>query len=660
MGSTPEAVILATDSLDVSVPKTTPGQYLIATTIVVLVVILLLWGLRRKGYWGLRDDMGPAKSAVRAALEDPPALLQLRAGRVGDYSRDELRAAVAPLFTPEATGRSSETETVGRQTSRGAFGRAWRAAWHAYRTQTRVLPTIALVPLRWAVLVSIFGLLAVSTQALITTLGAEVTPDSPWAALQAVPGKISAGVGTVIDVLGAVPGMNAVVDSVVAVSLVLWSALYSNWPVVAALLVLLAGVLWTLHRELPAHVDVPRLVERPRRAALLSVGILTLAWAAGAAWVLVGRAVGFPELAVVLGLATAVVIITPGLGYLGARSLIRLVGTLQQRTERVALGVVYGLLRAVSRGLSWVAFLLVIAYAGALLLEGRLVQLFGTLLTADPGIQATVILVLLAVSAGVAWLIRDAWPAMRQSLGGLLAQRTAGLWIGVTALPFIAVVPVYAAAYGILRSIPAALVIGILAGVFVRSVTGRVTRVADAIDLREMFRPPAPIWVTTRAWVLDPPASPRQFYAEVNGHAVAHTDREAAIDAVVDAVQAKAAPDPIQPGQPRQQTPEPTVAHWHAEFLRDYGVVDVEETRRKLEERVRQHTLVLLRRRDDRCSRRELEWQVESLPEDLCRRRWDEMAPFVTVTEDEAYLRDDIWSDQVQARYDDLGGVRAD
>lgn len=147
-------------------------------------------------------------------------------------------------------------------------------------------------------------------------------------------------------------------------------------------------------------------------------------------------------------------------------------------TDRLETALRFMVLRRVGTLVSSVGLLLVAACAVVLLVDGRS-------LSSTP--------------------VANVWPAIYQTLSDLMIHRTAGFWVGTIGLPFVAVVPAYLISNAFTKSVVISTVFKKVVGSGIRLVSNVDVRLMDAIDLRGMMHPPAPIWVTTRTWVIDPP-----------------------------------------------------------------------------------------------------------------------------------------------------------
>ncbi|RLM32681.1 hypothetical protein DVK01_20375 [Haloarcula sp. Atlit-120R] len=216
-------------------------------------------------------------------------------------------------------------------------------------------------------------------------------------------------------------------------------------------------------------------------------------------------------------------------------------------------------------------------------------------------------LVLLVLVVG-AWVTRGAVPDLRAALGNLAADTSVRLAVFRRGVPIVAMVTVYFLALGFGLPWFVAGVFALVAGVGTRGAYYLFRRIRyRATEMESPERTPSQVQV--RAYRLST-ADGERYYASVNSHELAHEDADTLTDAVCRVAGSVFEGD----------SPGPSVEHAFAEDLLRFGIVDVDETERKLEKTAEEEAEGKMRSKHGRYPAEKLEERItRRVPEHIWR-----------------------------------------
>lgn len=565
-------------AIDLSSSGYTAAQVGIAVlffAVFLLGLTVLTWRLQ---YLGLDGDQADHKRALKESKSrrDPEVLrfdkssIEEAPGRV----RRELLELVDAASGADVATREHTTIRGALRTVRGTVRDSWRDA-------TTDVPGAALKALERALLVAIFGSVAVSTSMVIQWLTKD--PDYPSAADVVAETQEYAGTGssTLLEVLGLFPYSDLVWALLFTLAFRAGQWLFAHWYAVAIVLGSAGLGVWLLEREV---------LEEPRRSLLLSrtpttkalIGIVGPTWVAGAVSTWVGGLVGFRGVGELVGLVLAVAVFTVGVVLALRRARIAALWTTIHREEPSGALLVDWSLRHMVAVLGPLALVLVALYGVVGLADGSVARVVAAFLAADRGVQALVGLVALGVVALLVYMARGAAPAIREALVESASRGAVRTVLLVRGVPILLVVLVYLLAFGFQLSFAAAVVAAVVAGVLGRLAIVASLRVRATASLFGDWMIPdkSAVFLVVRAYELEDADGILRYYAEVNSTAVAADSREDLVDAVLE----------LADGLVDEEASDPTVEQRYAEDLLSSGLVGLETSRKKTIQRIREET----------------------------------------------------------------------
>ncbi|QLH83392.1 hypothetical protein [Halosimplex pelagicum] len=598
----------------------------------VLVVLAFLGGLTvltwRLQYHNLEGDQPAHKRALRESkTRRDPEVLRFGADAI-EEERSRVRRELRELVDA-ATGADVATREY--TTVRAALGTVRSTVRETWRDATTDVPGVALQALERALLVVVFGAVAVSTSTIVQWLTKD--PDYPTAADVVAELQEYGGTGgsTLLEVLGLFPFSDLVWALLFTVAFRLGQWIFAHWYVVAGVLVGAGLGVWYLEREV---------LEEPRRTLLVSrssttktlAGILVPTWIAGAVSTWVGELVGFRGVGELVGLLLAMGTLVVGVVLAFRRARTEALWTTLHRDEPRGPLLLDWSLRHTLALLGPVALALAALYVVVGLADGSVARVVAAFLAADRGVQGLVGLVALGSVALVVYMARDAAPAVREALVESLSRGAVRTVLLVRGVPVLLVVLVYLLAFGFNLSFPAAVALAIVAGVVGRVGIVAALRVrATASLFGDWLKPDtSAVFLVVRAYELEDADGTSRYYAEVNSKAVAHDSREELVDAVLE----------VADGLVDEEETDPTVPQRYAEDLLSYGIVGVEASRKKTIQRIREETEGTIES-DGAVSRSQLERDLEGeYPPELAEKKLREWihSPGHRLRERDGYL----------------------
>jgi len=586
-------------AIDVSAGGTTTAQLALAVLLLVVFVgalTVLTWRLQ---YLGLEGDQSDHKRALEESKSrrDPEIL------RFDKDSIEEARARVRrELLELVESASGADVETREYPTVRGAIGTVQETVRETWRDATTDVPGVAIKALERALLVAIFGAVAVSTSTVVQWITKD--PDYPTAADIVAETQEYAGTGssTLLEVLGYFPYSDLVWALLFTVAFRIGRWLFAHWYVVAAVLGGAGVAVWLLEREV---------LEEPRRSLLVSrrsttktlVAILVPTWIAGAVSTWSGELVGYPGAGELVGFLLATATLLVGVVLALRRASLETLWTTVHRDEPRGVLLLDWSIRHTLAVLGPIALALVGLYVVVGFADGSVARVVEALIAADRGVQASVALVGVGGVALLAYMARDAAPAVREALVESLSRGAVRTVLLVRGVPYLAVVLVYLLSFGFNLPFTAAVVAAIVAGVLGRvAIVGALRVRATASLFGEWLEPDkSALFLVVRAYELRDADGTARYYAEVNQKAVAADSKKKLVDAVLE----------IADGLVDEEETDPTVAQTYAEDLLSYGIVGIEASRKKTIQRIQEETEGTISK-EGAVSRASLERDLES------------------------------------------------
>lgn len=617
---------LLQSTIDLSSSSEPTGQFVLAVFVLVLMAALVI-AIR---YWARFSGLVESGSRHRAALlgskrDQTPRTLYVPIERDPVAVEEDLRR----LFD------RGERYVDDRMTFREAAG-SMRASFQlSLRPLTDRFSrfVVRLVSLAW--LVAVFGALAVSTEAVIYYLGGTLTIDDFGRV-------VDEAVRITTDIIGAgesfvtgFPYGSTVWELTFALFTLGWEWAYTHWPVVSAVLVVIAVAIAVMERRLDESPDT-RLYTSWLRLYTLTVGSITLIWLVGVLPASLGTLAGVPDAGQLLGFLAAFVTTA----YVTAMAVRGFVRRLRERA-RLASGetpIVRAYLVARRAGLlaAVPSSVLVLAYAIVLVATGKLGRIAAAVAAAEPSVQLAILTVALSIAAAFVYLVRESWPDVHQSLRdnwsrarvrGVLVQR---------GVPLIGVLAGLLLATSFTDNVVIGAVLAIIGGIVAYYTWGLVERAKYRFDLRPSSKR-RPKDVLVQGYVLEDADGDTHPMAIVNGRIdIARGDVEDVVDETTDAIAA------VQQGE----SFGPTLGTWHAQALLELGEVEEAAARSAARERARKTLMNQLRPVGQPRDRDDVHRAGQSVPASIWSELYDELRDDVFIERgDVVELLTDPWAE---------------
>lgn len=637
-----EEIILTASGVEV--PDRTPGQYWMTVLLVIGFVAGLIIAYKRTGFSKLPRAQRQHKSALLGSIRNgtPETVRIPRGANVDDY-REDLQAAFDRAFD-RARGGESEHDPD-RVTIREA---TVTVGLELYDAVDR-LPTIPRAARRvgvLAVLVTVFGALAVSTETIVRLLTADRQTPGLTALLADAAALTQSVVSAVTNALATFPGGALLAELLFAYTLLAATLAYHHWYLFTVVLVAGAVAITALDRRVPDDLET-RLYEHRRTLALETVGAVVTVWLVGVVPAGVGAVIGTVSAA---GRSVSVEAIGAAIGALFAVGLTTVfvavaVKSLSQRLRHAAtidwdggpdaLVASYLVARYCAVGVALMAAPFVPVYAAAAILEGRVFEVLAALVAADALTQLVVVTVLAAVVASVAYVARDARGDVRDALTETLARQSIRVAIFQRGLTVGAFIVAYGVVWAFTRSYVLAPVGATILAVAVYAAYEGVDRAAYRLELfgRDAEAQQS---VLLQAYAAEDADGTLHPVAKIGTDY--RTSRASIDETVTDALE-------IADGVACKETSIPkTLGRQRAEDLLELGLVDADiET--ELQESIRQAIKADLEP-TGRTTMDSLERACAEFPEDRWRaevRRY-QLLNVLSVTGEHVRLERDVWS----------------
>lgn len=541
----------------------TPEQLMFAVVLFAVVLIGLSIATYRLRWHGLDDEQRRHKKALAGEIDSQnPGTVRIAAADRLDERRDDIRRAWDASGAVE--GVDGPTEALQQ------VGGALRETWRPYLDR---IPPVAQRALALGILSAVFGAVAVSTQAIVAALQSSGSLSSPLTWPVVALSESAAAARLAADILGTTPGASMTWALVQSAVILTADWLYSHWYVAAGGLItagLLAWVLLQRVEDPDDGIELPTARTVGVAAATITVGI----WGAVLAGIAIGRLAGSVSASRRIGAGVLVVAALVGLAYSGVRAY-RGVQKIRRwrRADRTRLQRLDVVVRVATTAASAAVAPMVVIWAGVS--TTKLPTLVGAWVAAPLPTQVLTLLIGVGAVGGLLWSVKESAENVGSSLHEVLSRRSVQAALFARGLPWGVVV--------LIVLLASALGLGTIASVLVAAGAGIVARLAYRRVLRIKYGLDG--WadgeegcarVTVHAYPLEDGDGQTHYYARVNGHALAHPDREAAVDAIVRA------------GRDVFDSPElmPMVERTYAEDLLVDGITDIDRTRRRLDEGV--------------------------------------------------------------------------
>lgn len=586
--------------IDISVPQTTVEQRILAYIVIGVAALAVAYGLYRTHYTGLPKSLKRAKADLRGARADTTlTTTYLDAEAAADPG--EVRAAVDAVLDRTA---DDPTTRDAANSIREELAKTWVPKLEGIPRIARRIAGLALVVL-------VFGAIAVSTEAFVRVMTASTPGVQPlrWPILAVT--QTAAVIGQAGDAISTVPVIGTLWSLGFALAILVWEWLFTHYYVVAlALAGGAAGLTW-LDRELEGAADAQWVddLPEPGRVARLGAGTVAGLWGITLVGVGMGRMAGPPSLGVRYGLVAAATAFAVFL-ILGIAGLVRFresLPTLRWRSLDTRTRQ-YLAVRGATLGLAAIIGPLVPVWVGIGLT--KLPTLVGAFLAADAPIKAVVLLVGFGAVAAIASQAREAWGDVRQALTITAARQEVRGSVVASGVPIAVVGTTYVLVSGLTKSILLGVVFAVLSGLLARTAVQWLTRVRFKATRMAGGDPTPARRVVIEGAPLETRGGARQDYLRINGSTeLLYPDRdELASDAVA-----------VAGGLVEEGDAPATVSEWHARFAFDVGVTDPDETAMKLYSRAAKRVYHAGREHGPMLPREHIDEEIGDLPDSVAR-----------------------------------------
>lgn len=610
--------------------------------------MLVAYTIVTKDDGGLNTDQQTVRDQVRAALDEPASSVRFDAAgiRSGTITRSDLADGLRDAFETDAV---DAPETAGQAASeiRNAVGEAWRDA-------TDTIPRHVLALGEWAVLVMVFGTIAVSSGVIIAALGWQAGRMTLGEYLDYLSHVATNGIDLAITLTFHFPYSALLFDLGFAYFVLLFDVVYHHPWLLASVMLLAAAGLFVLERRAGSNVSDPRLVRKRFIAAAIG-GAITV-WLAGTGVTVIlspalehtlgvgwlGHAIGF-LVAVAVTIALAWIAVQEG------KWRVRHAAQGLDTDTRAVAAVLAG--RTLAGLLRPLAIIAVALYVINAIATGTLWAVAHAALTASIEVKLIAAGSTILLGYLIGRELSDAAPQVRRAIVELQARERARANAALTSTPYVGVVFAFLAAWAWQLPILLGVIIAILAGIGFRGAV-RVYHRARRRHAERDDTPPPTGSLLAACRTIDTIHGDR-YCVTISGTLYAHTNIEELIETSVDVLQARA----------YGNDPDPTVEEWYARNLREFGLSDYHETydaqdnSGKLPERARKRIVTELRDSPDRRSHRDhlIDDVCSDLPDEITRRRLAEMltTPALRLHGDGTVrLKKDIWANMVDTTRD--------
>lgn len=572
-----------------------------------LVVLLGLAAATAALYWGRYAGLPAENRTTKATLLRERYATTPEVFRIsGDIARDELEAKVRDAY---ATARGETPDGPGALKRGVAEGR--RVVSDAWGPVADRVPSWSLRIAEYAILLAVLGAIAVDGK----RIGRALYDDGGVPGFNAMAARALELTGTVIetgiDVVLSFPYIGNLWALVFTTLTVAGRWGYEHWYVTAGLLLLGAVAVAVVELRLDEDLD-----------AVANTSIVTSHWAAAGTvakfafsiWLLgvvpagLGSRAGLEQAGSIVGFALAMVAFLAGAVYAVNIIRLRLWGIVLTNTGSDLSRIVAAwlLVRYAWAVIALATVPILVGYAIAIVATDNGRAVLAGLAGANPGVQALLVLVVLAVVVTVLYRVRVSWGDVSSYLSDVATRqryRAGSIRRGV---PFVAWVLGYVVTFGFSRSIGVSLL-----GASVIALGSRGVYVG-LIRLRHRFASGGETAAKTVQCAVYPPLSDGErevAMADVGDERLLADD----IDELADAVGSSVTADGLDP--------VPAMSRGHTAL--SLGIVDDDRAQEKTTEKVRKAMFGELRPVGNRVTEDRIDQLVGDEPPDAVERVWE-------------------------------------
>ncbi|AUX09289.1 hypothetical protein AArcSl_1660 [Halalkaliarchaeum desulfuricum] len=538
-----------------SVPAITTEQFLVGVLLLAAAFAITAVVALRLRYTGLDDHEAEVVASVRRQLAArSPGTVRISRDEDLEARREDIRRAF------DATGAVEDVVTL-RQAYRSIRAQAGEAA----RPYLEIVPRPARRFAALAVVVLVFGTVAVASETLYQWLLVETRPLAPeeWPMLAITESQAALSILQVW--IAATPVIGATAEWLFVIGVLVGEWVYRRPWLFGVLLLAVAGRIVRFDRAGAERVAFP--LPTPTLVAKLAAGMIGAGWVAamlviGAARVVAAAEPAYWGALVLVGVGLWILVTA---GYAAVRAGSAILESYRQAADDDTRGRL--LVRLIGIGLAVIVAPVVPVWVVVAI--GSLPELVGAFLVAETAVQLLVVLVALGVVAAGVYVVREATDDVQAALREVLSRRGWQAAVFGRAVPLGLVVLAYLLArpWGFGR--PASVVIGVVVGVAAAGLWQLSLRLRDRVELSEASN--AAHEVVVHAYRVETKGS-CQHLARINGTLVAAPDQEGPVDAVLEQCREAF----------RDERRRPTVGSAHARMLTEDGIVDPAETERRL------------------------------------------------------------------------------
>lgn len=611
-------------ALDLDVPETSPAQKALAVALLVLFFVVLTALAYRLQFTNLSDQQSKHKSTLQGQRED----LDPRTFRV---SRRNGYSGLASRVQAAVRGES-DIEDVDRMTVREATDRVV-SQWSEYFVGVPRYVTYGVLETAFVLLLG--SMAVVNEETWRRYLSAKPDYPDPTVIIDIFTDAAATG----HEVALKFPFASLLWDLLFAYSVLFIEWLYNHWYITAPALLIGTFVVFFLDYR-STELRESNLFSYDTTAYAKLAAVVIAVWTAGALPAEAGRLSGFSTAGKVLGLLAALVMLSYGLwlGYHGLRQRLSDISTMHEGGENLPDSPAARRMRRVltvylMTWKTWAFFAVLLVpilalYASFLLLSGKLLTLLGYLINESSlDVKVVVTALVLSVVVPFLYMARSEWGTLRAAASEAFARKRVRIALFARALPLGVMGLVYAMAFGFEFGFVTAVVAAVVAGIatvwgyrlFVRAkyrarMSETTTTVPDTA-LIQVYPP------------LTDANGEEKYFVRVNGEGLAHDtlEGEADIDPDVEVVSnigeavEVAVDDLFTDGEVK-----PSVATWHARNMFRFGIVDINDTTKKIMQKMRRDVFPRLEKKGGKMETTKLRRKIEDYPEDIREDKWAE------------------------------------
>lgn len=550
--------------VELSRPSPSPVQQLIGLGITVGALVLLAILIYRTRYAGLPDERKRHATALSAQLEAAsPNRIRLSAGTDFRAHRDRIK----DLWRDTAAQRPDEP------TLREAIAKANKEFTERVRRSLGDIPGMSVRLAEEAIVLAVLGSLAVvSADRWESTAGTGGSISFGYV-LDTLSSATNAVVEAGYRVLFAFPFGEQVASLVFAFSLLAYKQLYAHWWLLSIALFVGAILLGVLRKRIDVDGIEDSLYRNYGELSIKVASSVVAIWLSGVVPMAIFGAAGAGGIGAMIGFATAVI----AFGWFSCVGSARLYRRVRTRakwwddhtpTAEMAAYLVFYRIWGI---LGVIGATLIPVYLIVLIVQGRILDVVSALGEASPVFLGASFLALVLCLMIIAFQIRETLPELAKSFTTALADRTLRAALFGRGVPFVVVAVVYVLATGVGIGVATAAMISISAGAAARLIYLALSKVRYRAKLYDSDRRDV-TRIIIEAWTLEDDDSDIHFVARVNGERLAHSELDVLVDDVIRHSESLTEDGEYEPSLPRQ----------HADDLLEFGIVDEEDTKRKL------------------------------------------------------------------------------